>query len=44
MDKRLAIDMMTQEMLEAADNLDFQRAAHLRDEIDKMKKEIERVF
>ena len=44
MDKRLAIDMMTQEMLEAADNLDFERAAHLRDEIDKMKKEIERVF
>ena len=32
------------EMLEAADNLDFERAAHLRDEIDKMKKEIERVF
>ena len=44
MDKRLAIDMMTQEMLEAAENLDFERAAHLRDEVEKMKKEIEKVF
>ena len=37
MDRRLAVDMMRQEMLEAADNLDFERAARLRDEIDKMK-------
>ena len=44
MDRRLAIDMMRQEMLEAADNLDFERAARLRDEIDKMKKELEKVF
>ena len=44
MDKRLAIDMMTQEMLEAAESLDFERAAHLRDEVEKMKKEIEKVF
>ena len=44
MDKRLAIDMMTQEMLEAAETLDFERAAHLRDEVEKMKKEIEKVF
>ena len=44
MDRRLAVDMMRQEMLEAADNLDFERAAHLRDEIDKMKKELEKVF
>ena len=36
--------MMRQEMLEAADNLDFERAAHLRDEIDKMKKDLEKVF
>ena len=35
---------MTQEMLEAAENLDFERAAHLRDEVEKMKKEIEKVF
>ena len=44
MDRRLAVDMMRQEMLEAADNLDFERAARLRDEIDKMKKELEKVF
>ena len=44
MDRRLAVDMMRQEMLEAADNLDFERAAHLRDEIDKMKKDLEKVF
>ena len=44
MDRRLAVDMMRQEMLEAADNLDFERAARLRDEIDKMKKELENVF
>ncbi len=31
-------------MLEAAENLDFERAARLRDEIDKMKKELEKVF
>ena len=44
MDRRLAVDMLRQEMLEAADNLDFERAARLRDEIDKMKKELEKVF
>ena len=44
MDRRLAVDMMRQEMLEAADNLDFERAARLRDEIDKMKKELGKVF
>jgi len=44
MDRRLAVDMMRQEMLEAADNLDFERAARLRDEIDKMKKELKKVF
>ena len=44
MDRRLAVDMMRQEMLEAADNLDFERAARLRNEIDKMKKELEKVF
>ena len=44
MDRRLAVDMMRQEMLEAADNLYFERATRLRDEIDKMKKELEKVF
>jgi len=44
MDRRLAVDMMREEMLEAADNLDFERAARLRDEINKMKKELEKVF
>ena len=44
MDRRLAVDMMREEMLEAAENLDFERAARLRDEIDKMKKELEKVF
>ena len=31
MDQRLAVDMMRQEMFEAAENLDFERAAQLRD-------------
>jgi excinuclease UvrABC helicase subunit UvrB len=36
--------MMRQEMLEAAENLDFESAARLRDEITKMEKEIEKSF
>ncbi|MEA1881568.1 MAG: excinuclease ABC subunit UvrB [Candidatus Marinimicrobia bacterium] len=44
MDKKLAIDMMRQEMFEAAENLDFERAARLRDEITKMEKEIAKTF
>jgi len=35
---------MGQEMLEAAENLEFEKAAHLRDEIDKMEKELEKSF
>jgi excinuclease ABC subunit B len=44
MDKKLAVDMMRQEMFEAAENLNFERAARLRDEIIKMEKDIEKVF
>jgi excinuclease ABC subunit B len=32
--------MIRQEMLEAADNLEFEKAASLRDEIKKLDKEI----
>ena len=44
MDKKLAVDMMRQEMLEAAENLDFERAAQLRDELTKIEKEITKTF
>jgi len=44
MDQRLAVDMMRQEMFEAAENLDFERAAQLRDEITKMEKELQKAF
>ena len=44
MDKKLALDMMHQEMLEAAVNLNFERAAKLRDEISLMEKELAKVF
>ena len=44
MDKKLAVDMMRQEMFEAAENLNFERATQLRDEITKMEKEIEKSF
>ena len=44
MDQRLAVDMMRKEMFEAAENLDFERAAQLRDEITKMEKELEKAF
>lgn len=36
--------MMQQEMIEAAENLDFERAAQLRDEITKMEKELATAF
>jgi excinuclease UvrABC helicase subunit UvrB len=36
--------MMRQEMFEAAENLDFERAAQLRDEITKIEKELEKAF
>jgi len=44
MDQRLAVDMMRQEMFEAAEDLDFERAAQLRDEITKIEKELEKSF
>jgi excinuclease ABC subunit B len=44
MDQRLAVDMMRQEMFEAAENLDFERAAQLRVEITKIEKELEKAF
>tara|TARA_Y100000590_G_scaffold166193_1_gene190290 strand:+ start:29263 stop:31263 length:2001 start_codon:yes stop_codon:yes gene_type:complete len=44
MDKKLAVDMIRQEMFEAAENLDFERAANLRDEITKIEKELAKAF
>lgn len=44
LDKQLAVEMMRQEMLEAAENLNFERAAHLRDEINRLEKDLEKVF
>jgi len=39
-DKKLLIDMLSEEMLEAAERLEFEKAASLRDEITKLEKEI----
>lgn len=44
MDRQLAVDMMREEMLEAAENLNFERAAKLRDEIGKFERELQNVF
>ena len=44
MDKKLAVDMMRQEMIESAENLEFERAAKLRDEIDKLEDELSKIF
>ncbi len=44
MDKRLAVDMMRSEMFEAAENLQFEKAAKLRDEIEKLEKELAKIF
>jgi len=44
MDKQLAVDMMRTEMLEAAENLEFEKAAKLRDEVQKLEKELEGIF
>jgi len=44
MDKKLALDMMRKEMLEASDDLKFEKAAKLRDEIKKLEKELEGIF
>jgi len=43
-DKKLALDMMREEMIEAADSLDFERAAKLRDEISLIENELLNVF
>ena len=40
MDKKLAIEMMREEMLNAADNYQFEKAAKLRDEISLLEKEV----
>ncbi|MEE9166219.1 MAG: excinuclease ABC subunit UvrB [Candidatus Neomarinimicrobiota bacterium] len=40
MDKAAVLDMMKAEMIEAAENLEFEKAARLRDEIEKLRKEI----
>jgi excinuclease ABC subunit B len=36
--------MMRKEMLEAAENLEFEKATKLRDEILKLEKELEGIF
>jgi len=43
-DKKLALDMMREEMIEASDSLDFERAAKLRDEISLIENELINVF
>lgn len=40
LDKAAVLDMMKSEMLESAEKLDFERAARLRDEIERLRKEI----
>ncbi|MBU0529130.1 excinuclease ABC subunit UvrB [bacterium] len=40
MDKQAALEMMRREMLDAAENLKFEQAAALRDEITKLEKEV----
>ena len=40
MDKQAALEMMRKEMLEAAEKLEFEQAASLRDEIAKLEKEL----
>jgi excinuclease ABC subunit B len=44
LDKELALEMMRQEMFEAAEQLEFERAAHIRDEIQKLEQELKGVF
>ena len=39
-DKKIVVEMIREEMLEAAENLDFEKAAKLRDEMNKLEKEI----
>jgi len=40
MDKQAALEMMRREMLDAAENLEFEQAGSLRDEIAKLEKEV----
>ena len=40
MDKQAALEMMRREMLDAAEDLEFEKAASLRDEIAKLEKEV----
>ncbi|MFQ6613786.1 MAG: excinuclease ABC subunit UvrB, partial [Fidelibacterota bacterium] len=40
LDRQMALEMMREEMMEAAEKLDFERAAKLRDEIQRFEKEI----
>jgi len=40
LDKAIVLDMMKSEMLEAAENLEFEKAAKLRDEIERLRKEL----
>ncbi len=44
LDKQMALDMIRDEMTEAAEKLEFERAAHLRDEIEKLEKELGGIF
>ncbi|HJL78717.1 MAG TPA: UvrB/UvrC motif-containing protein, partial [Candidatus Marinimicrobia bacterium] len=44
MDKQMAIEMMREEMLDAAHKMDYEHAAHLRDEISQLEKEVSKVF
>ena len=39
-DKKIVLEMLRQEMFEAADSLEFEKAANLRDEVKKLDKEI----
>jgi len=39
-DKKIVVEMIREEMLEAAENLEFEKAANLRDEMNKLEKEI----
>ena len=38
----MSVEIISQEMLEAAENLDFDIAAHMRAEIAKVEKELEK--
>ena len=44
MDKQLAIEMMREEMLDASHKMDYEHAAHLRDEIAQLEKEVGSIF